>query len=151
MSKVMAVNAGSSSLKFKLFLMPQEEVLTEGVVERIGMEDAIFNINLDNPIIILIHDTGTSSTTLDKDMSGHFIIVAAVYGVSKTPRLLPIGRPKKRIVNHLVNYCRKMIEDFLLIHTLLLFTFYNNYIRIFEKSQEKKFRGVSREYLLNPS
>ena len=35
MSKVMAVNAGSSSLKFKLFQMPQETVLTDGVVERI--------------------------------------------------------------------------------------------------------------------
>ncbi|MBO4217906.1 MAG: acetate kinase [Erysipelotrichaceae bacterium] len=47
MSKVMAVNAGSSSLKFKLFLMPQEEVLTEGIVERIGMEDAYFTIKVD--------------------------------------------------------------------------------------------------------
>jgi len=46
MSKVMAVNAGSSSLKFKLFLMPEEKVLTDGVVERIGMEDAIFTIRV---------------------------------------------------------------------------------------------------------
>lgn len=34
MSKVIAVNAGSSSLKFKLFQMPEEKVLTDGVVER---------------------------------------------------------------------------------------------------------------------
>ena len=46
MSKVMAVNAGSSSLKFKLFQMPEETVLTDGVVERIGMEDAIFTIKV---------------------------------------------------------------------------------------------------------
>ena len=46
MSKVMAVNAGSSSLKFKLFQMPEEIVLTDGVVERIGMEDAIFTIRV---------------------------------------------------------------------------------------------------------
>ncbi len=46
MSKVMAVNAGSSSLKFKLFQMPEETVLTDGVVERIGMEDAIFTIRV---------------------------------------------------------------------------------------------------------
>ena len=46
MSKVMAVNAGSSSLKFKLFQMPEEKVLTDGVVERIGMEDAIFTIRV---------------------------------------------------------------------------------------------------------
>ena len=44
MVKVMAVNAGSSSLKFQLFNMPSEEVITSGVVERIGFEDAIFTL-----------------------------------------------------------------------------------------------------------
>ena len=34
--KIMAVNAGSSSLKFQLLTMPQEEELVSGVVERIG-------------------------------------------------------------------------------------------------------------------
>ena len=46
MSKVIAVNAGSSSLKFKLFQMPEEKVLTDGVVERIAMDDAIFSIRV---------------------------------------------------------------------------------------------------------
>ena len=41
MSKVMAVNAGSSSLKFQLFEMPEEKVLVAGNIERIGMDDAI--------------------------------------------------------------------------------------------------------------
>ena len=36
MSKTIAVNAGSSTLKFKLFDMPSEEVVAEGVIERIG-------------------------------------------------------------------------------------------------------------------
>ena len=44
MKKVMAVNAGSSSLKFKLFDMPEENVICSGIVERIGFEDAIFQI-----------------------------------------------------------------------------------------------------------
>lgn len=44
MLKIMAVNAGSSSLKFKLFQMPGEEVITEGIVERIGAEDAYYTI-----------------------------------------------------------------------------------------------------------
>lgn len=46
MSKIMSVNAGSSSLKFQLFEMPAEEVLTSGVFERIGFEDAIFTIKV---------------------------------------------------------------------------------------------------------
>lgn len=44
MSKIIAVNAGSSSLKFQLFEMDDETVITSGVIERIGFEDAIFTI-----------------------------------------------------------------------------------------------------------
>ncbi|GEK87983.1 acetate kinase [Alkalibacterium putridalgicola] len=44
MSKTIAINAGSSSLKWKLFTMPQEEELASGVVERIGLNDSIFTI-----------------------------------------------------------------------------------------------------------
>ena len=46
MSKVMAVNSGSSSLKFQLFDMPSATVLTSGNVERIGLEMGIFGINV---------------------------------------------------------------------------------------------------------
>ena len=46
MSKIMAVNSGSSSLKFQLFDMPSEKVLTSGNVERIGLEMGIFGINV---------------------------------------------------------------------------------------------------------
>ncbi|WP_440602447.1 acetate kinase [Bacillus sp. GB_SG_008] len=46
MSKIIAINAGSSSLKFQLFEMPNETVLTKGLVERIGLEDSIFTITV---------------------------------------------------------------------------------------------------------
>ncbi|PEB48053.1 acetate kinase [Bacillus pseudomycoides] len=46
MSKIIAINAGSSSLKFQLFEMPSEKVLTKGLVERIGLEDSIFTITV---------------------------------------------------------------------------------------------------------
>ncbi len=46
MTKVISVNAGSSSLKFQMFEMPEEKVLTSGIVERIGFEDAIFSIKV---------------------------------------------------------------------------------------------------------
>ncbi|MDR2828343.1 MAG: acetate kinase, partial [Acholeplasmatales bacterium] len=35
--KVLAVNAGSSSLKFQLLEMPEEKLLCSGLVERIGL------------------------------------------------------------------------------------------------------------------
>ena len=46
MIKVIAVNSGSSSLKFQLFDMPEEKVLTSGVAERIGQKMGIFTINV---------------------------------------------------------------------------------------------------------
>ena len=47
MAKVMVVNSGSSSLKFKLFEMPEEKVLAAGNCERIGLADGIFTIKYD--------------------------------------------------------------------------------------------------------
>ena len=37
MTKVLIVNAGSSSLKFKLFDMPKEQVLADGEIERLNL------------------------------------------------------------------------------------------------------------------
>ena len=44
MSKIISVNAGSSSLKFQLFEMPEENVLCSGLAERIGQTQGVFTI-----------------------------------------------------------------------------------------------------------
>lgn len=46
MAKIMSVNAGSSSLKYQLIEMPAAEVLCTGLIERIGLEDSIFGIEV---------------------------------------------------------------------------------------------------------
>jgi acetate kinase len=46
MSKVISVNSGSSSLKFQLFDMPSETVLTSGQAERIGQKMGAFTIKV---------------------------------------------------------------------------------------------------------
>ncbi|MGE4571974.1 MAG: acetate/propionate family kinase [Candidatus Izemoplasmatales bacterium] len=46
MKKIMAVNAGSSSLKFQLLEMPSENMITSGIVERIGMSKSVFSIKV---------------------------------------------------------------------------------------------------------
>jgi acetate kinase len=58
--KILAVNAGSSSLKFQLFEMPEEKVIVSGIVERIGYDNAniTFKFNgdkVENVIQILNH------------------------------------------------------------------------------------------------
>ncbi len=42
--KILVVNSGSSSLKYTVFAMEDEQVLLEGVVDRIGMEDATHTV-----------------------------------------------------------------------------------------------------------
>lgn len=63
-NKIMVVNAGSSSLKFKLYLMPSETVLCSGIFERIGIDDGIFKI-----------DYGTKSQKKILDLPDHAICV----------------------------------------------------------------------------
>ncbi|WP_186578376.1 acetate kinase [Aquibacillus kalidii] len=48
MSNILAINAGSSSLKFQLIEMPEEKVLAKGLVERIGINDSVFTIEVDD-------------------------------------------------------------------------------------------------------
>ena len=38
--KILVINSGSSSIKYQVFKMPQEEVICSGLVERIGLSDA---------------------------------------------------------------------------------------------------------------
>ena len=47
MSKTIAINAGSSSLKWQLYLMPEEKVLAKGLIERIGLKDSISTVKFD--------------------------------------------------------------------------------------------------------
>jgi len=56
MAKIIAINAGSSSLKFQLFEMPNEEVITKGLIERIGLNDSIFTISVNGEKIQEISD-----------------------------------------------------------------------------------------------
>ena len=48
MTKILSVNAGSSSLKFQLLEMPAQTVITKGLVERIGFNDGVFNIKFED-------------------------------------------------------------------------------------------------------
>ena len=45
--KILAVNAGSSSLKVQLLEMPQETLIAKAQVERIGLENAVVTVKYD--------------------------------------------------------------------------------------------------------
>lgn len=44
MEKLLVINSGSSSLKFKLFMMPEEKELADGLVDRIGINGSKIKI-----------------------------------------------------------------------------------------------------------
>lgn len=44
--KILCVNAGSSSLKFQLYEMPEEKVLISGYIEKIGQPDCFWNVKV---------------------------------------------------------------------------------------------------------
>lgn len=44
MSKTISINAGSSSLKWQLYQMPEEKVIAKGLIERIGLENGISTV-----------------------------------------------------------------------------------------------------------
>lgn len=66
MAKTMAINAGSSSLKFQLIEMPQETVIAKGLVERIGLPDSIFKIEYgDDQEFKLVEDIPTHDRAVE--------------------------------------------------------------------------------------
>jgi len=73
MKKIIAINAGSSSLKYKLFEMPEEEVICSGIAERIGKEDAIFTIkyqgNKESETLPILDHSKAVSILMDKLIS----------------------------------------------------------------------------------
>ena len=77
MSKVLAVNAGSSSLKFQLLEMPEAEVLADGIVERIGLNDGIFTIKYNG-----------NKDTVTQDIPNHSVAAELVLKAIKEKGIL---------------------------------------------------------------
>ena len=44
MEKTLVINSGSSTLKFKLYLMPEEKEIAKGLLERIGFDGSAIKI-----------------------------------------------------------------------------------------------------------
>jgi len=74
---VLSVNAGSSSLKFTGFRMPEEEVLISGVFERIGIDNSFYTIKINGEKIkkekdLPNHEVAVK-TLLDELLENHVV------------------------------------------------------------------------------
>lgn len=52
MPKILAINAGSSTLKWQLFEMPQERVLAKGLIDRMGMRQSTITMQVAGQTVI---------------------------------------------------------------------------------------------------
>ncbi|NYF25176.1 acetate kinase [Sporosarcina sp. JAI121] len=59
MRNILAINAGSSSLKFQLLQMPEEHVTAKGQIERIGLSDSVFTMKSEQGRIKKGQDIGS--------------------------------------------------------------------------------------------
>ena len=66
--KILVINCGSSSLKYQLFNMDNEEVMVKGLVERIGIDGSR-----------LIQEKGDDEYTIEEDMKDHTDAVGHVF------------------------------------------------------------------------
>ena len=91
--KVLVINSGSSSIKYQLFHMPEEEVICSGLIERIGLENGVVHyeseansiketIEIKNhkvgleKVVALLLDTkiGVISSTEEIEVVGHRVV-----------------------------------------------------------------------------
>ena len=77
MTKTIAINSGSSSLKWQLYEMPDEVVIAKGLIERIGLKDSRstvkFNGTSDTQTLDIVDHT-QAVTILLEDLKRHGII-----------------------------------------------------------------------------
>ncbi|WP_119326556.1 acetate kinase [Companilactobacillus musae] len=66
MSKIMAVNSGSSTLKWKLYTVPDEKVVAKGMVDRLGLSDSVFEVEFNGKKISEMGDIPDHTTAVNK-------------------------------------------------------------------------------------
>ena len=75
--KILSVNAGSSSLKFQMYEMPEEKVLISGVFERIGLDNGMYTIKINGEKIKKEKDLKDHAvavqTLIDELLNNHII------------------------------------------------------------------------------
>lgn len=75
--KILSVNAGSSSLKFKMYEMPEEKELISGVFERIGTEESFYSIKINGEKIKnqkFLQDHKVAFATLVEELKEHNVV-----------------------------------------------------------------------------
>ena len=66
MAKTLAINAGSSSLKFQLLEMPAETVIAKGQIERIGLSESVFTMKFNGEKTEIVRDIADHKEAIEE-------------------------------------------------------------------------------------
>ena len=105
--KVLVINCGSSSLKYQVLDMTNENLLAKGLVERIGMDGAVINHT----------KTGEETIVNEVPMDDHKAAIAQVLGAIQDPAhgvvsdMSEIGAVGHRVVHAGEKYADSVIID----------------------------------------
>ncbi|MEQ4550745.1 acetate kinase [Weissella sp. GP1] len=66
MAKTLAINAGSSSLKFQLLEMPAESVIAKGQIERIGLPESVFTMKFNGEKTEIVRDIADHKEAIEE-------------------------------------------------------------------------------------
>ena len=80
--KILTVNAGSSSLKFTLFEMPEEKVIASGLFEKIGLNGSSYTIKYNGEKITQEYDLKDHSVAVKKLMD-ELIALGIIYSLDE--------------------------------------------------------------------
>ena len=106
--KILCVNAGSSSLKFQLYEMPEEKVLINGYIEKIGLEDSFYTIKINGEKIkkvkLINNHTEAVGVLIDE-----LFLNKVIYSLEEIKAVIKSIQPKARIIE--TNYSKVSIDD----------------------------------------
>ncbi|MBI9041377.1 acetate/propionate family kinase [Lutibacter sp.] len=87
--KILIINSGSSSIKYQLFKMPQEEVICSGLVERIGLANPEIHYKSNNHSIDKICEIPNHEIGLGKVVK--FLLDEEVGVIKSTSEIIAVG------------------------------------------------------------
>ena len=117
--KIMSINAGSSSLKFSLFDMTSDDVLIQGVFERIGLEGAFYTLKYNGEKIKVETDLMDCSVAVK-------ILLEKLIELGVISNLEEIEGVGHRIVHGGDKYAESVMVTDEVVNDIIRFSEYNN-------------------------
>lgn len=104
--KVLIINSGSSSIKYQLFNMPQEEVICSGLVERIGLANPEIHYKSNDNSIDKICEIPTHEVGLEKIVK--FLLDEEIGVLKSTSEIVAVGH---RVVHGGASFSNTVVID----------------------------------------